>query len=247
MIKFSIKIAGLKIGIYAIYDRVKDMCSDYIDHSDEPDFTVTITDSDIAKEAVKNDFSQEAMTPQIAAYLETLAVYRKIAENVLSFDTFLMHGSVVAVGDDAFMITAKSGIGKTTRTGFWLEQIQNSYVVNGDKPLIRIKDGQVYACGTPWRGKENLGSNRMVPLKGIYFLERAEENSIEEISFSDAFSKLMKQTYQPESSLNLIKTLNLLKQLDGKVRFFVYRSNLDRASVKLAYEAAIESVYGSKD
>ena len=33
----------------------------------------------------------------------------------------------------------KGGVGKTTHTKLWLDNIPGSFVVNGDKPLIRAR------------------------------------------------------------------------------------------------------------
>lgn len=35
----------------------------------------------------------------------------------------------------------KGGVGKTTHTKLWLDNIPGSFVVNGDKPLIRARSG----------------------------------------------------------------------------------------------------------
>ena len=44
-------------------------------------------------------------------YLETLAIYRKIADQMLDYDTILFHGSCVSVDGDGYLFTAKSGTG----------------------------------------------------------------------------------------------------------------------------------------
>lgn len=54
--------------------------------------------------------------------METLAVYRKLAQLLVQEDILLMHGSVVAVDGQAYLFTAKSGIGKTTHTSLWMKQ-----------------------------------------------------------------------------------------------------------------------------
>ena len=51
------------------------------------------------------------------SYLEELAVYRKIAEKMIDYDTILFHGSVIAVDGIGYLFTAKSGTGKSTHIG----------------------------------------------------------------------------------------------------------------------------------
>ena len=47
-------------------------------------------------------------------YLETMAVYRKIENKMLDYDTILFQGPAVAVDGAAYLFTAKSGTGKST-------------------------------------------------------------------------------------------------------------------------------------
>lgn len=233
MPKTKITLAEKIIEIDSLYDQVVDLCENYLCNDDrEPDIKIISTEEKIAAERDVEDSGEYS-----DGYIETLSVYREIAERMLDFDTFLMHGSVVGVGDEAFMFSASSGVGKTTRTVKWLEQIENSFVVNGDKPLLKVCDDKILACGTPWSGKEHMNTNIIVPLKSIVILERNEKTSIEEISFGDAFLLLFKQTYKPNSPDLMIKTINLLKKTDGKIKFYKYRMNLENTNMVELYNA----------
>ena len=87
-------------------------------------------------------------------------------------EALTMHGVIVATAGQGYMITAPSGVGKTTRGRLWCEHIPGSEIVNGDKPLIQLKDEGTFACGTPWCGKERINSNKIVPLRAILLLDR---------------------------------------------------------------------------
>lgn len=211
------------------------------------DITVTITQANIDFERDRDAEAEHATD----GYLETLAVYRSIAEQMLDFDTVLMHGSVVGVGDEAFMFTAASGVGKTTRTQWWLQQVPGSYIINGDKPLLHISDSEVIACGTPWSGKENLNTDRSAPLRAIILLERSEEiqsenisegsrditYSLHKISFLEAFAMLLQQTYRPASPILMSKTLSLLKKIGENVSVYRYCCSLDDTDMIKIYKA----------
>ena len=232
MAVFRIRLAGKTIKVESIYEYVKKMCRSYICESDREDFQVTCSNKDIAyeksRETEDGEFSDD--------YLESLSIYRSIAEQMLEYSTFLMHAAVVAVGDEAFMFTAASGVGKTTRVRIWLDQIEESYVVNGDKPLIRITDEEVIACGTPWSGKEKMNTNTEVPLRSIILLERSEETSLTKISFSEAIVPLFAQIYRPKDPLLMTKTIQLVRQLDKRVDIYRYRSNLNDTDMRKVYE-----------
>lgn len=244
---FQIEIADTVIELNTIYDSTYRMCQDYLCSDREPQISIEICEEDILHERqINRKMEMEEGQPEtdyFDDYLETLAVYRKICSALLDFDCFLMHGSVIASPasdtdrDAAVMFTARSGVGKTTRTLMWLDQIEGSYVVNGDKPILKITEGEVLACGTPWAGKEQLQRNCKVPLKAIFILERGEENTIEELSFSTALPLLIPQIYRSGRSDELIKTLKLLNKLGRSVKVFRLCSNLDKEVIDLAYQA----------
>ena len=237
-VEFQIKLADKKIKIESLYREVYQMCSAYLCEEEEADIEIHSSRELIEEENGENR-EGNAVTD---AYRETLAVYRQIAEEMLAYDTFLMHGSVVAKGGRAFMFTAASGVGKTTRTRLWLDQIADSQVINGDKPLIRITDQEVIACGSPWSGKEKLNNNLCLPLAAVYFLERGEETSLRRLSFSEVFVRLLRQTYRPKEAGKMAKTLELLKKMENKTAFYLYRNNLKDMDMKWLYEETMKGV-----
>ena len=173
------KFAGKVIEINSIYSQVHDHCIEY--RTDEPpDFTVTTTQSDIGSEREHNARTAEAEGRKVYnssdSYLEELSVYRKIAERMLEFDTFLFHGSCVSVDGEGYLFTAKSGTGKSTHTRLWREYLgERAVMVNDDKPLIRADGKGVTVFGTPYNGKHRLGANISVPLKAVCILERSAD------------------------------------------------------------------------
>ena len=214
--KFCITLAGKTISIDSQYNEVYKLCRNYWSKA-EPDIRIAVSEADIAYEL---DEAEDEKTTYRNSYLETLAVYRKISEAMVDYDTFLMHGAVISKDDAAYMFTAKSGTGKTTHINLWLDHLKDAYIVNGDKPLIRITEEEAIACGTPWCGKEQLERNCMIPLRAIVFMERGDQNVMKEISYSEAFPFLLQQTYQPNDAEKMKKTLALLFKLKGKVRFY---------------------------
>lgn len=231
---FCISLADRVVEIKTLYTNTYNMCDGYL--SDRmPDFSVSISETDITFEKQE---AKKQRGPSNEDYLETLAVYRKISDSILDYDTFLMHGAVVAHDNHAYLFTAKSGTGKTTHIRKWLDNLPDAYVVNGDKPLIRITGMEAIACGTPWCGKEKLGTNKMVQLKSIVFMERGEDNEIHEITFGHAFTALLQQTYMPTDAQKMRKTLALLAKLQGKVKFYKYVfNNMKDDAFEVSYEA----------
>ena len=237
---FNISLAGFVFRIDSLYDEIYNMCSSYIVSSEDVDFTIKVCKEDIEKERERARLQEEregrCHEDFSASYLETLAVYRRIAETMPEHDVFLIHGSALAVGDSCYLFKAPSGVGKTTHTELWLENIKGSFIVNGDKPLIRRFGDNFILYGTPWAGKEGWNRNTSVPLKGIVFLNRGLENRIWRVSASDMLPFLISQTYRPSDIKAQKKTLELLQSLWSHVPFYKLECNMDKEAALIAYE-----------
>lgn len=206
---FYIKLAERVIRVTSLYEYVYWQCKDYIVDETEPDIVVEITEKDIEyeKEVSLRNEGDIRIRPES---LESLAVYRKIAEGMIQYDTFLMHGCVVASGNEAVMITAPSGTGKTSVTWKLLKTVKDSFVLNGDKPLIRYVDGELVVYGTPWCGKERMNRNTNAILKRIYLLQRGDTYVHKKLKSIEAFPVLFQQSYRTNSPDYTKKVVHLL-------------------------------------
>ena len=240
MITRKYKIADKIVEVNSIYEEVHEYCSDY--QTDLPaDYSVNITQADIDFEREKSAHEDEVEGIPIRhfsdSYLEELAVYRKIAEQMIDFDTVLFHGSVIAVDGAGYLFTAKSGTGKSTHTRLWRAYFgDRAIMVNDDKPLLHIGDSGVVAYGTPYNGKHRLGNNISVPLKALCILTRDNDNQIESITREQAYTMLLQQVYRPADILKMAKTLELVDRLADSVKLYRLGCNMDISAAKVAYE-----------
>lgn len=242
---FQIRVAEQVIEIHSLCSAVFSISRDYVIPEDRysiPDIIVNIIDKDILKELneLRNAYARMNLPFPIVGegYCESLAVFRKIADSMPAYNTFLMHGAAISKDNQAFIFSADSGVGKTTRAELWLKQYPDSFIINGDKPFIKVNDSEALVCGTPWCGKEGWNRNAIVPLKAIYLLERAENepDQIEEADFNEILPILFQQVHRPESIENTIKTIELLTSLEGKAKFYKFRSNRSMDSIRTAFE-----------
>ncbi len=238
------RIAERTIEIDALHQFIHQHCAAYKVNG-VPDFAVKTVQADIDFEREKSEQGDRSAGRPIRHYsddyLETLAVYRKIAEKMLEYDTMLFHGSAIAVGGRAYLFTARSGVGKSTHTRLWRELLgEKAVMVNDDKPLIRITDTEAIVYGTPWDGKHHLSSNVAVPLKAICILEQAPDNSIRPVTRTDALPMLIQQTYRPAKPAALVKTLSLIDSLSGCVALYRLGCNMDLRAAELSYRTMKE-------
>ena len=238
MITKTYKMAEKIIEISALHPDVHSYCAGY-EAEGKPDFSVVITQQDIDAERVKSDseFAYEGLPqPHFSdAQLEETAVYRKIAEMMPQYNTFVFHGSVVSVDGAGYLFTAKSGTGKSTHTSLWRRLFgDRAVMVNDDKPLIRV-GGTVTVFGSPYNGKHRLGNNIAVPLRALCILTRAEENRIERITKADAYTMLLQQVYRPQNPIQLAKTLHLIDALAAQTPLYRLGCNMDISAAQVAY------------
>ena len=233
------KFADIPVEIKSVYEEVHKLCRDYI--SDEnPCFSIETNQTDIDFERKKSKSNDKKNGLPIRnftdSYLETLAVYRKIANNFLDRDIILFHGSVVAVDKTGYLFTAKSGTGKSTHTKLWREYFgERAFMVNDDKPLIKINEKNVTVYGTPWNGKHNLSQNTSVPLKAVCILKRSERNHIEKITKSEAYPMLIQQVHRPCDASKMVNLLKLIDKFARNVNFYKLGCNMEIEAAEIAY------------
>ena len=239
------RIAERNIGVEALHEQVYARCARY-EIEGEPDFVVRIAAEDIERERARSAREDRLEGRPVRAwndgYLEELAVYRRIAERMPAYDTFLFHGSAVAVDGKGYLFTAKSGTGKSTHARLWRAMLGDRLVyVNDDKPLVRITPEAALVYGTPYDGKHHLSSNIAVPLTAVCLLNRGAENRIRQIRPVEAFPRLMQQVYRPEGREAFGRTVGLLQALTERVRLFELFCNMDREAARVAFEAMAPS------
>ena len=241
MNEIIIKLAEKVVRLNVLSPLMEECFQDY-SASGDCDLSATITVEDIAFERAKSirEAEVEGLPPRnySDAYLETIAIQRKITELLFDHDTLLFHGSVVAVDGRAYLFTAKSGTGKSTHTRFWREVFgDRAVMVNDDKPFLKITPDGVTAYGSPWNGKHGLGENISAPLAGICILERGAENEIHPISPREALPMVFQQSQRPRNRANLLKYMDLVDKLAQKTAFYRMACNMDPQAAVVAYTA----------
>jgi len=232
---FNITLARVPIYIKCLFPSTEVFCKNYLTE-EKGKYSVAINKEDIEYE--KKISIYEAPD----RYLETLALYRKIAELMIDENVLLFHCSALELDGDAYLFCGPSGAGKSTHARLWRETFidKNVHVINDDKPLIRFENGKVYVFGTPWDGKERLSENRSAPIKGICFLNQSKINKITKITGTEALPLLMKQTYRSTDRNRLIKTIGLLNILCTRVPMYVMDCDISREAAEISYNCMIE-------
>lgn len=108
----------------------------------------------------------------------------------------VFHSSFIETDNKAVLFAGPCSIGKSTQAQLWHEN-RASTIVNGDKTLLYLKEGKVFASGLPFSGSSNISLNRSMELRSIVFLEKGSENKVAPLNKKEAFVHLMKSSYVP--------------------------------------------------
>ena len=175
-----------------------------------------------------------ALRQDVVAYMESgWQFYRAL----LNFDGLYLHASAIKRDGRAYLFSGPSGMGKSTHTRLWQSIFPDAQVFNDDKPALRCLDGQWFAYGTPWCGKDGININMKVPLGGICFLRRGTENTIRRLSPMEAATRIISQTtrrFKTVERLDLL--LSHIDKLVATIPVYELFCLPDADAARLSYE-----------
>lgn len=128
-------------------------------------------------------------------YIENQALIGLASQRLLRWDCCIFHAVSFIWRGRAFLLTAPSGVGKTTQYLNWQRQFPGEVsMICGDMPVLeRREDGTVWVHPSNWNGKEHLGGTVSAPVAGIILLEQGTENRVTPLPVSAAIPLLFPQ------------------------------------------------------
>ena len=219
-------LADFIVEIESPYPEMKELLSPHLTERTDAILKIALTEEERMAEMKDGTEAWQA---------ESAGICRRLAEGLVPHGGFLMHAAVIALDGEGYAFTAKSGVGKTTHIAMWMKKY-GAVAVNGDKPFLRVLDGEIYAYGTPWCGKDGINLNQKWPLGGICFLEQGPENSIRRLAPAESISLFLSQTLKrlwPEEMELLLGHLDLLLR---EIPVFLLVCRPDAEAAQLSYE-----------
>ena len=229
------KIAGLTVAMET-FGRTEEQAKPYLIAEEKEIDIVIQPDSKRCKEKFPN------ISEDMCEYLATgSSFYRQL----LGFGGTMLHSSAVVLDDRVYLFSAPSGTGKSTHTKLWLKLFGNrAYILNDDKPALRLEDGKWYAYGTPWSGKHDISVNKRVAVAGIAMIERGSANTIAKCTGHEALTLLIKQVNRPPDMPSRIRLLEVLDKLITEMPIWKLQCNMEDEAALVAYEAMSGERYG---
>lgn len=151
---------------------------------------------------------------------------------LLQRDAAILHASYIDWKGQAVLFTAPSGTGKSTQAELWAKYA-GAEIVNGDRALVRQRDGRWYAFGYPCCGSSKICLNRALPLRAIVVLRQGIENRIEQLTAPQKIRALAAATeVYPWDSQEINHALDIAAQLAGEVTVLRLSCRPDEEAVK---------------
>ena len=240
-----IEVAGVTAEVLCRYPDNELLFQNYL--TDKPPvLTVAPTDADLQNMQAILDKLAEQQGEPVQRYskslLENTVIYCALCEALIDHDVLPIHGSALCMDGEAYIFTANSGTGKSTHSRLWREVYGDRvWMINDDKPFLKITDRGVTVLGNPWNGKHRLGRNASAPLKAIVRLSRDAGNHIEPLSDADGFQMLLRRSYPYWSGFTLdaarrVRSVALAERVVRAAGFYSLGCNMSPEAAVVAHD-----------
>lgn len=130
---------------------------------------------------------------------------------------YALHSASILYKGKAWLFSGHSGMGKSTHTRMWHEQLGTPYL-NGDLNLLGRKDGKIMVRGIPWCGTSGIYTTEDYELGGIVLLGRDTEDHVEPLTMYEKILRVMQRMISPVWKEDLLeKNLKFAEELAGEI------------------------------
>ncbi|MBI4436440.1 MAG: hypothetical protein HY590_03370 [Candidatus Omnitrophica bacterium] len=150
----------------------------------------------------------------------------------------VVHGLGIREGGEGRAFVGPSGSGKSTLAHLFLGT--GGVSILSDETVIIRKDGaSFFLHGTPWPGDTFRISQESAPLRGLFFLQHASQNSLKPLSLSDFPEVLLPQLFLPHWDGGRIqKALAFCEELFSSVPCYQFGFVKEQSAISFLKEAA---------
>jgi hypothetical protein len=115
-----------------------------------------------------------------------------------------VHASAVVLGGRAVLFSGDSGAGKTTLARLYASR--GVSVLSDDRIALRRSGRGFRAFGTPWHGSGRFASPEARPLKALFFIRQANQNSARRLGMVEATETLLRRAFLPRWDAAIVAT-----------------------------------------
>lgn len=167
---------------------------------------------------------------EIGNHLENFFCIEKL---LMRFNAMILHSCHIQKDGTAILFTAPSGTGKSTQGDLW-KTYRSARIINGDRTIIRKRNGTWYAYGAPFCGTSAIHLNRQAPIKAIIVLQQAPENHVEIMNERQAFFALYSElTVNSWNTSFVQKALNWIAKLSEEIKIYHFCCTKTKSAVEM--------------
>ena len=182
-------------------------------------------------------YLSEALMAERRAAGFLFANYLALEHLFYRFGGFFLHSSHVNVGGRALLFSAPSGTGKSTQANLW-ERFAGAEVINGDRSLLRERDGVWHAYGCPMCGTSGIHKQGDEPIHAIVMLSQGTDNTVRRLSAGEAFQRIYPEITVPRWNREIVlRAMELLDDVMAQVPIYALSCTPDERAVHALREA----------
>ena len=176
-------------------------------------------------------YVSEALMAERKAAGFLFANYLALEHLFYRFGGLFLHSAHVSAGGRALLFSAPSGTGKSTQAGLW-EKHAGSEVINGDRTLLRKRDGVWHAYGCPMCGTSGIHKQGCEPIHAIVMLSQGTENTVKRLTPGEAFQRIYPEITVPRWNRELVLlAMELLDDVMARVPIYALSCTPDERAV----------------
>ncbi len=141
-----------------------------------------------------------------------------------------IHASALHHKGQTFLLSGPSKSGKSTHTNLFLEEYPNTIIINEDKPIIFLKENQLFISGSPWSGKHVINKNLTYPLDYIFFIKQADKLSIESLDGFDKVKELFRNIHRPGDESLMNQSINIVNEIIKNIPLYRFKTINNKSS-----------------
>lgn len=143
------------------------------------------------------------------------------------------HGVLMEVNGKGIILSADSGVGKTTHARLWRDY-EKALIINGDRATCLKEKDQWMGYGLPWSGSSGEQINRHVPIQAFVLVERGEENRASRLNAFETISAVLSHILCPKWDDKMVNiALDLLDDFLKEIPVIRLQCKPDVESVKV--------------